>query len=374
MRAKVPRKWFIQDLATLQREDRDVKLWCLNDLDTHTSFPESLPPKIYVVENRQGEIFLLSRMIAGGQAFSLLERITGLMIKALKDMILRWYGRGLRLRQVVIPWGGYPMNVQNHIQSLMPSKMLSIVPTTIAKLQRYYDKTEKRYKNQLLGFVGDTEFDEDILLVGDTATASGSTAEETIRLITEGNKKWGIRGHTFKTVLFLTICGSREGLVRPYNLCRRYGIEFIPVFSNSIFQVTRDANVLPSLPGMTDLPFFNEETLTTPGLFKEAQRVYEGKKMCAVGDTGNRLRKISLYLLETLTEIDILQMPLAEPEWRTARELFANPHNREQVNAFRKALESADRRGTSLSSAEMGSYSIDLSGLDAEGKTSKGPK
>jgi hypothetical protein len=287
------------------------------------------------------------------------------MIRALREIILKWRGQGLRLRQVVIPWGGYPMNVQNPVQALGPNRMQSIVPTTIAKLERYYDRSEKRYKNHLLGFVGDLEFDEDVLLVGDTATASGSTAEETLRLITEGNRKWGIRGHIFKKVLFLTICGSREGLVRPYNFCRRYGIEFIPVFANSIFQVTKDTNVLPGLPGMTDLPFFNEETLANRDLFNEAWRIYRGKKMCAMGDTGNRLRKISLYYLETLTELDILGLECTQPEWHKAAEILEKPGNREQVAAFRRAIENADRRGTSLSHKELSAFSLDLEGIAA---------
>jgi hypothetical protein len=90
-------------------------------------------------------------------------------------------------------------------------------------------------------------------------------------------------------------------------------VELIPVFSQCIFEVSREGN-LPGLP-LTDLPVINPGSITTKKLFEKAFRRYQGTRMCCVGDIGESLEDPSQYSLHTLWEMQVLGMDPKKEDW-----------------------------------------------------------
>jgi len=90
-------------------------------------------------------------------------------------------------------------------------------------------------------------------------------------------------------------------------------VELIPVFSQCIFEVSKEGN-LPALP-LTDLPVTNPGSITTKSFFEKAYRRYQGTRMCCVGDIGESLEDPLSYTLHTLWEMELLGMDPDKEDW-----------------------------------------------------------
>lgn len=313
----------------------NARLWEVKDLATTLNLSFPLPETIYMVEVEEIPMLnpLTNRMSAGAGFFQSVQMATFNMYKCFSDLLEKWLVDGIKILQVIIPNGGLPMNINAFVNRLVRSH-LSIFPTCEIKLSRKINTKTNQYTTYMESYRGEHDLDCEIALINDTATASGSTIEAAVNIIIYGHKDEKIRGSkNVKAIFFFTICGSKEGLQRAYQVCQKAGVAFIPVFYNAIFEVIDDKNILPFIRRQTDLPLANKTSITTETIALLAKRVYNNLPMCAVGDTGNRLVKTSLYFLETLLEILLIRkfknnfgnrtIDLNQPEWSRAKKMLA---------------------------------------------------
>jgi len=280
----------------------------------------TIPPLIYVVESEIGQAFLLGRGVSGRAKFNMIRYIATSFIELFFERF-----RNKSCAQYLILRGAYPFDLQHAFGSAPPYDRF-LLPTGFIKLQRVLNQKGEDWEIKAQSFVG--EYQGDIWLIPDTAIASGSTISFFLRN--------AFTHHLPKQVYIFTACGSLEGIQRIYQECLKKGVELIPVFSQCIFEVSREGN-LPGLP-LTDLPVTNPGSITTKHFFEKASHRYQGTRMCSVGDIGESLDDPIQYSLHTLWEMQILGMDPKKENWDTwTIEVRSEPIKR-KVHDFNPAL------------------------------------
>lgn len=257
----------------------------------------SVPPLIYVVESRIGESFLLGRGICGRPKFN--------MIRYLATLIVELFFEQLKTKacaQYLILRGAYPFDLQEAFGNAPPYDRI-LLPTSFIKLQRVLNLKGVDWDIKAQNIIG--EYQGETWLIPDTVIASGSTIAFFLRN--------AFSHHLPKQVYLFTACGSLEGIQRIYQECVSQKVELIPVFSQCIFEVSKEGN-LPGLP-LTDLPITNPGSITTKSFFEKAFQRYQGTRMCCVGDIGQSLEDPFSYTLHTLWEMEILGMDPRKEDW-----------------------------------------------------------
>jgi len=257
----------------------------------------TVPPLIYVVESKMGESFLLGRGISGRPKFNMIRYIATSFLELLSEPL-----RDRPCAQYLILRGAYPFDLQQAIGNIPPYDHL-LLPTGFIKLQRVLNPKGDDWEIKAQGLVG--EYQGEIWFIPDTAIASGSTIAYFL--------KNAFAHHLPKQVYVFTACGSLEGIRRIYQECVPRGVKLIPVFSQCIFEVSKEGN-LPGLP-LTDLPVTNPGSITTKSFFEKAFHRYQGKRMCCVGDIGESLDDPIQYSLHTLWEMQALGMDPKKEDW-----------------------------------------------------------
>ncbi len=256
-----------------------------------------LPPLIYVVESQMGESFLLGRGISGRPKFNMIRYLASLFVQLFFERL-----KTKKCAQYLILRGAYPFDLQHAFGSAPPYDRI-LLPTGFIKLQRVLNPEGTDWDIKAQNLIGD--YQGDTWLIPDTAIASGSTISFFLRE--------AFAHHLPKQVYLFTACGSLEGIQRIYQECAKKKVEFIPVFSQCIFEVSQKGN-LPGLP-LTDLPVTNPGSITTRSFFKKAYKRYQGTRMCSVGDIGESLEDPLSYTLHTLWEMEILGMDPKKEDW-----------------------------------------------------------
>ncbi|EKD56814.1 MAG: hypothetical protein ACD_58C00083G0003 [uncultured bacterium] len=314
----------------------NARLWEIRNLHKTLKLSYELPEKIFMVDVEEIPMQnpLTNRMSAGAGFSDSVQMATYNMYKCFSSLLEEWVTKSIKILQVIIPNGGLPMNINAFANKLIRSHN-SIFQTCEMKLSRKIDPRTDDYVTYMQSYRGEDSLDCEIAFINDTATASGSTAEAAASVIIHGYKDMAIQGSKqIKVIFFFTICGSKEGLVRAYQVCKQAGVIFIPVFYNAIFEVVDDKNILPFIRRQTDLPLANNTSITTAAIALLAKRIYNSLPMCAVGDTGNRLIKTTIYFIETLLEILLIEkfkenfdgrtIDLDQPEWSRAKRMLAS--------------------------------------------------
>ena len=304
---------FIEDVGRLIRKiGGEIFVWEIEDL-----FRDSKnPPLIYLVESKAGARFLLERGSFGRKKFELIQAIAQTLFYCLPEKVL---GEG-PWRQFLIFRGAYPFDLQRPSKRILKYQLL---PTTFLKLQRVLAPDNSTWIVQESFCLG--EFNGKIWFIPDTAIASGSTVEYLLRK--------GFQQYLPQKVIVFTAAGSLQGIQRIWKICKEHKVELVPIFSQCIFEVS-EKGVLPNLP-FTDLPIENEKTITSRRFYKIAHRVYQGKRMCAVGDVGDSLENPIKYLLDTLKEIALLEIDPTKEGWEWVGQWFKKLW-------FRKKLKTED--------------------------------
>lgn len=271
----------------------DARAWEVRNLRKDPT----IPPLIYVVESRIGERFLLGRGVSGRPKFNMIRYVAATMIELFFEQL-----KTKNCAQYLILRGAYPFDLQQPFGNAPPYDRI-LLPTGFIKLQRALNPEGVDWEIQGQSLVG--EYRGETWLIPDTAIASGSTIAYFLRL--------GFANHLPKQVYIFTACGSLEGIQRIYRECLQKGVELIPVFSQCIFEVSRERN-LPGLP-LTDLPVTNPGSITTRTFYKKAFHRYQGTRMCCVGDIGESLDDPIRYSLHTLWEMQVLGMDPKKEDW-----------------------------------------------------------
>lgn len=337
------KKILLKDVAEPKNFRGNSQLWKINTKKLiEKNNPTLLPPNIYVVEINENawDNPLLNRMSCGAGFFKSATAATEKMVRHFMPLFNETLSKGEVIHHFNIPNGGRPMNLDWHIANNPKSRSFHpVISVSNMKISRYYNHQTKNFEADLETYQGPKNIEGHIYTIADTATASGATIENCLKIAFYGNKKFGISGSLPKNgiVLFFTICGSFQGVSRAYQYAIDNGIKpknFIPIFYNAIFDVTNNNNILDFLEGQTDLPIFNPKTITSQYIIDNAERIYNHLPICSVGDTGNRVKNPSLYLLETLLEILIIKnnpqkfsnkmINLSEPEWSRMKILLKN--------------------------------------------------
>lgn len=293
-----------------------ARLWQVRDLFNDPT----LPRLIYVVESRIGESLLLGRGLSGRPKFNLIRYIAATMVELFIEQL-----RTKDCFQYLILRGAYPFDLQ-YAFGTIPSFARTLLPTGFAKLQRVLNREGTDWEIQVHCFIG--EYGGETWLIPDTTIASGSTIATFLRN--------GFAHHLPKEVYLFTACGSLQGLQRIYQECQDKGVELIPVFSQCLFEVSKEGN-LPNLP-LTDLPVTNPGTITTKTFFEKAHRRYQGSRMCAVGDIGDSLENPIQYSLHTLWEMQILRMDPSKEDWDQWSVNIRDQNFQRRVEAFNPDL------------------------------------
>jgi hypothetical protein len=286
----------------------------------HLHKDPSIPSLIYVVESEVGQQLLLGRETCGRRKFNMVRYIAKAMVELFFE---RLKNRGLS--QYLILRGAYPFDLQYAVGATPPYDVL-LLPTSFMKLQRVLNREGTGWEIQAQNLIG--EYRGETWLVPDTAIASGSTIAFFLR---EGFKK-----HLPKRVYVFTACGSLEGIQRIYQECNKAGVEFIPVFSQCIFEVSKTGN-LPGLP-LTDLSVMSSGSITTRTFFEKASQRYQGTRLCCVGDIGESLEEPLTYSVHTLWEMQILGMDPAKEDWDNWTVNVRDEAFRKMVMEFNPAL------------------------------------
>lgn len=280
----------------------------------------SLPPLIYVVESRMGESFLLGRGISGRPKFNMIRYLATLFIELFFEQL-----KTKDCAQYLILRGAYPLDLQQAFGNAPPYDRV-LLPTGFIKLQRVLNPEGADWEIRAQDFVG--EYRGEVWLIPDTAIASGSTIAFFLNN--------AFSHHLPKQVYLFTACGSLEGIQRIYKECLKKKVELIPVFSQCIFEVSKEGN-LPGLP-LTDLPVTNPGSITTKSFFEKAHRRYQGTRMCCVGDIGESLEDPLLYSLHTLWEMQVLGMDPKKEDWNQWSVDVRNEGFKKRVHDFRPGL------------------------------------
>lgn len=257
----------------------------------------NLPPLIYVVESRMGEAFLLGRGICGRPKFNMIRYLAALFVELFFEQL-----KTKDCAQYLILRGAYPFDLQQAFGSAPPYDRI-LLPTGFIKLQRILNAEGVDWNIIAQNFIG--EYWGETWLIPDAAVASGSTIAFFLRN--------AFLHHLPKQVYLFMACGSLEGIQRIYQECLSKKVELIPVFSQCIFEVSKEGN-LPALP-LTDLPVTNPGSITTKSFFEKAYRRYQGTRMCCVGDIGESLEDPLSYTLHTLWEMELLGMDPDKEDW-----------------------------------------------------------
>ncbi len=269
------------------------RAWEIRNLHDNPSFP----PLIYVVESRIGESFLLGREICGRPKFNMIRYLAALFVELFFEQL-----KTKQCAQYLILRGAYPFDLQQAFGSAPPYDRV-LLPTGFIKLQRILNAKGVDWDIKAQNFIG--EYQGETWLIPDTAIASGSTIAFFLRN--------AFLHHLPKQVYLFTACGSLEGIQRIYQECLSKKVELIPVFSQCIFEVSKEGN-LPNLP-LTDLPVTNPRSITTKRFFEKAYQRYQGTRMCCVGDIGESLEDPISYTLHTLWEMELLGMDPNQEDW-----------------------------------------------------------
>jgi hypothetical protein len=286
---------FLEDVGTPYNINPlgDAKAWEVR----HLRNDPSIPPLIYVVESEVGQQLLLGRETSGRQKFNMIRYLAKSFIELFVEQL-----NGKDCSQYLILRGAYPFDLQYAIGFAPPYDLL-LLPTGFIKLQRVLNQEGTDWEIQSQNLIG--EYQGDTWLIPDTVIASGSTITSLLRS--------GFNHHLPKQVYAITACGSLEGIQRIYQECLKKGVELIPVFSQSIFEVSKVGN-LPGRP-LTDLSVMNPCSITTKEFYKKAFHRYQGTRMCCIGDIGESLDDPLQYSIQTLWEMQILGMDPKKEDW-----------------------------------------------------------
>lgn len=293
-----------------------ARAWEIRDLRNDPT----IPPLIYVVESRIGELFLLGRGISGRPKFNMIRYIAVTIVELFFQQLNK-----NTCAQYLILRGAYPFDLQQAFGNAPPYDRI-LLPTGFIKLQRLLNPEGVDWEIRAQSFVG--EYRGETWLIPDTAIASGSTIAYFLRN--------GFSHHLPKQVYIFTACGSLEGIQRIYQECLKKGVELIPVFSQCIFEVSREGN-LPGLP-LTDLPVTNPGSITTKPFYEKAFQRYQGTRMCCVGDIGESLDDPIQYSLHTLWEMQILGMDPKKEDWNQWSVNVRDESFKKRVQDFNPAL------------------------------------
>jgi hypothetical protein len=280
----------------------------------------TLPSLIYVVESRIGELFLLGRGISGRPKFNMIRYIASTVVELFFEQLNQ-----KTCAQFLILRGAYPFDLQQAFGNAPPYDRI-LLPTGFIKLQRVLNREGMDWDIHPQSFVG--EYRGETWLIPDTAIASGSTIAFFLRN--------AFAHHLPKQVYIFTACGSLEGIRRIYQECSKKGVELIPVFSQCIFEVSREGN-LPGLP-LTDLPVTNPGSITTKSFYEKAYLRYQGTRMCCVGDIGESLDDPIQYSLHTLWEMQVLGMNPKKEDWDQWSVNVRDESFKKRVQEFKPAL------------------------------------
>jgi len=265
----------------------------------HLHHDPRIPPLVYVIESDVAQQFLLGRGVSGRPKFNMIRTIAKSFAELFLERLI-----GKKLSQYIILRGAYPFDLQYAFGYAPPYDRL-LLPTGFIKLQRVLNQAGKDWEIHAQNFIG--KYHGDIWLIPDTAIASGSTIAYFLRN--------GFNHHLPKQVYVITACGSLEGIQRIYQECLKKNVEFIPVFSQCIFEVSKTGN-LPGLP-LTDLSVVSPGSITTNEFYEKAFHRYQGTRMCCVGDIGESLEDPLQYSIHTLWEMQILRMDPKKEDWNS---------------------------------------------------------
>ena len=286
---------FLEDVGTPYNINPlgNAKAWEVR----HLRNDPTIPSLIYVVESEVGQQLLLGREISGRQKFNMIRYLAKFFMELFFEQL-----KGKDCSQYLILRGAYPFDLQYAIGFTPPYDLL-LLPTGFVKLQRVLNPEGTDWEIQSQKFIG--EYQGDTWLVPDTVIASGSTITSLLRS--------GFNHHLPKRVYAIAVCGSLQGIQRIYKECLEKAVELVPVFSQSIFEVSKVGN-LPGRP-LTDLSAMSPGSITTREFYEKASRRYQGTRMCCVGDIGKSLDDPLQYSIHTLWEMQILGMDPEKENW-----------------------------------------------------------
>jgi hypothetical protein len=271
----------------------DARAWEVR----HLRNDPAIPPLIYVVESQVGQRLLLGREVCGRPKFNMIRTIAKSFVELFLEQL-----KANDLSQYLILRGAYPFDLQ-YAMGFAPSYDTKLLPTSWIKLQRVLNAEGTDWEIKAQDLIG--KYQGEIWLIPDTAIASGATIAFFLRN--------GFAHHLPKQIYVFTACGSLEGIQRIYQECQKKGVEFIPVFSQCIFEVSRKGN-LPGLP-LTDLSVMSPGSITTKALYGKASTRYQRTRMCCVGDIGESLEDPVQYSIHTLWEMQVLGMDPKKEDW-----------------------------------------------------------
>ena len=286
----------------------------------HLRNDPTLPPLIYVIESEAGRRFLLGREQSGRAKFNMIRYIAKSCVELFFEKL-----KLEDLSQYLILRGAYPFDLQSAMGNAPPFDRF-LLPTSFIKLQRVLNREGTDWEVHAEKLVG--EYRGDVWLIPDTAIASGSTLAFFLRN--------GFSHHLPKQVYVFTGCGSLEGLRRIYDVCRKAGVQLVPVFSQCIFEVSKTGN-LPGLP-LTDLSLISEGSITTEELFRKAFERYQGKRMCCIGDIGESIEDPVSYSINTLREMQFLGMDPKKEKWEKWTVDVREEKMKKKIEAFSPSL------------------------------------
>jgi hypothetical protein len=279
-----------------------------------------IPPLMYVIESELGQTFLLGREQSGRPKFNMIRYIGKSFVELFWERL-----KNQSVSQYLILRGAYPFDLQFPMGGTPPFDRF-LLPTSFIKLQRVLNKEGTDWEIREQNLIG--EYHGDTWLIPDTAIASGSTIAFFLRK--------GFSRHLPKQVYVITACGSLGGVQRIHQECATRGVELIPVFTQCIFEVSKQGN-LPGLP-LTDLSVVTEGSITTRSFFEKAVERYQGKRMCCVGDIGESLEDPVPYSIHTLWEMETLGMDPQRENWDNWTIDVRTEEMREKIFEFRPSL------------------------------------
>ncbi len=286
----------------------------------HLRNDPSIPPLIYVIESEMGQQFLLGRGISGRSKFNMIRYIAKFFVELFAEQL-----NGKELCQYLILRDAYPFDLQFALGSI-PSYDRFLLPTGFIRLQKVLNDGATNWGIQVQQSFG--EYRGDTWLIPDPVIASGSTIAYLLRN--------GFAHHLPKQVYLITACGSLEGIQRVYEECLKKNVEFIPIFSQAVFEVSKKGN-LPDLP-LTDLSLMSPGSIMTKELYKKALQRYQGTRMCCVGDLGQSLENPVQYSINTLSEMQALRMDPKKEDWSAWTINLQSEEMKKKVEAFNPSL------------------------------------